>query len=152
MSFGITEHLGFTLGDFFFFFLNLEFSHAGSVWGLGSQFCVGIYHRGITHYSQLVLFFRVLLPNYPNLSLSKMPLGDAPSLSTFDYFVIRGKYLAQTCSGPALTKAHGRNLTHCDFSVTIPAIKSSSYTGLCIDVSSGSSWSRGSLCLEILDR
>lgn len=28
----------------------------GSVWGLGSQLCVGIYHQGIACYSQLVLF------------------------------------------------------------------------------------------------
>lgn len=95
---------------------------------------------------------RVSLPNYPNPSLSKMPLGHASSSSTFNYFVIRGKYLARTCSGPALRRASRRNLTHYDFSVTIPAIKPSSYTGLCIDVSSGSSWGRGSSCLEISDR
>lgn len=97
------------------------------------------------------LVFSASLPSYPRPSLSKTPLGDVLSPSTFDYFAIRGKSLARTCSGPALVKAHGRNLTHWDFSVTILAIKSGSYAGLGIDVSSGSSWSRGSSRPDISD-
>lgn len=61
----------FTLGEFVFIFVkNLKFSHAGSAWVLGLQLCVGIYHRGIARYSQLVLLSQVSLPDYPNPSLS----------------------------------------------------------------------------------
>lgn len=95
--------------------------------------------------------FRASLLNYPE-PLSEMPLGHAPSPSTFDYFVIRGNYLARTRSGPARRKARRRNLTHCDFIVTTPAIKSGSCTGLGTDVSGGSSWSWRSSCLELSSR
>lgn len=48
-SFGIAEHLLFTLGVFISIFLkDLKFSLVGFIWGLGSQLSGGIYHQGLS--------------------------------------------------------------------------------------------------------
>lgn len=48
-SFGIAEHLLFTLGVFSSIFLkDLTFPHVGSIWGLVSWLSAGVYHQGLS--------------------------------------------------------------------------------------------------------
>lgn len=105
LSFAIAEVLGFSLGRgwlFFFKKASLQFSYAGSAWGLGSQLAVSIRHQGR---ARLVLVPGSCCQTVQIHRLSKMPLGHISSLSTFNYCAIRGKYLARTRPGPALRHA-----------------------------------------------